>query len=251
MTTEDVRFAGSTGAELAGVLHLPSGEARGSVLLVHCFTCGKDLATTSRLARGLADAGYAAFRFDFTGLGESGGDFRDATLGTDVRDVARAAATLIERGYGPCAMVGHSLGGAAVLLAASRVKTARSLAVIGAPSDPAHVRHLFAEEEGAIHAEGCQVVDIGGRPFPITDEFVHDLEGHGDGSHIAALGRPLLVMHAVDDSVVPISEGERTFSFARQPKAFVPLLDTDHLMSSRQQVAAVVGHLVDWFDATL
>lgn len=249
--TERLEFVGGTGARLAGVLHLPSegSEVHGSVLLAHCFTCGKDIHTMTRLAGGLSEAGYVTLRFDFTGLGQSEGDPEDSTLSVHVKDLARAATALIERGYGPCAMVGHSLGGAATLLAAHRVKTARSVVVIGAPADATHVRHLFAAEEDAIHAEGCVTVDIGGRPFPISDEFVHDLERHTD-LDVGGLGRPLLVVHAVHDDVVPVTEGERLFAAARQPKAFVPLLEADHLVTSRRDADQLVHILVDWLGRT-
>ncbi len=247
--TEQIAFAGSTGARLAGVLHRPveGTEVHGSVLLAHCFTCGKDIHTMTRLATGLADAGYVTLRFDFTGLGQSGGTREESTVTVQSRDLARAATTLIERGYGPCAMVGHSLGGTATLLAARRVKTARAVALIGAPSDATHVQHLFADEEAAIHEEGCRYVDIGGRPFPVSDEFVHDLEEHTDLG-VGDLGVPLLVMHAVDDDVVGVEEGERLFAAARQPKWFVPLLDADHLLTDRTKAADVLDVLVRWLN---
>jgi len=249
--TERLSFVGSTGASLAGVLHPPAGEAKGSVLLSHCFTCGKDLHTSTRLARALATAGYAALRFDFTGLGESEGDFTDHTVASNVGDLTRAATALIERGYGPCGLLGHSLGGAAALLAAERLKTVRSVVVLGAPSQPAHVRHLLADAEGAIRREGEAVVEIAGRPFPISEAFLDDLEACDTQGRIAALDRPLLVVHAVDDAVVPVAEGERIFAQASQPKGFWPVLGADHLLSDRTRAATVAELVVDWFDATL
>ena len=248
---ETITFPGSTGATLSGVLHLPDETARGSVLLAHCFTCSKDLHTITRLARSLADRGYAALRFDFTGLGESEGSFEETTVSHDVRDLVSAASTLIQRGYGPCAMVGHSLGGAATVLAAERIKTVRSVAVVGAPSSPTHVRHLLADGEDRIRAEGSALVDIGGRPFPIGASFLEDLDTHDQATAVAELGRPLLVVHAVDDMVVPISEGEQTFSAAVQPKAFIPLLDTDHLVSARAAADRLAAVLALWLDQTL
>ena len=250
---EHLTFTGSTGATLAGALHLPEGEqpAKGSVLLAHCFTCGKDLHTSTRLARALADAGYAALRFDFTGLGESEGDFADHTVASNVGDLTRAATALIERGYGPCGLLGHSLGGAAALLAAERLKTVRSVVVLGAPSQPAHLRHLLSEAEATVRREGEAVVEIGGRPFPVSQALFDDLEAHDAQRRVAELGRPLLVVHAVDDAVVPIAEAERTFAHAAQPKGFWPVLDADHLLSDRARAAAVAARIVDWFDATL
>lgn len=248
---ERITFAGSTGAQLSGILHVPDGDARGSVLLAHCFTCSKDLHTVTRLARALADGGYAALRFDFTGLGESGGDFAATTVSHDVRDVVRAATALIERGYGPCALVGHSLGGAAALLAAHRLRTVRSVAVVGTPSTPGHVRALLAADEARIRAEGSAQVDIGGRPFPVAASFLDDLDTHDQRAAVADLGRPLLVVHAVDDEIVPVAEGERTFAAAAQPKGFMPLLHADHLVSSRAAADTLAGVVLAWLEHTL
>ena len=262
MQTEEWTFPGGTGQRLAGVLHVPEpadvpegadagGVPRGSVLLAHCFTCSKDIHTMTRLARGLAEAGYAVLRFDFTGLGESGGEFTESTVSTNVGDLTGAARALIERGYGPCAMVGHSLGGAAALLAAGRVHTVRSIAVVNAPSEPDHIRRVFASREDVIRREGEAVVEIAGRPFPISEEFIDDLEAHRQLAHVADLERPLLVVHAVGDEVVAVTEGERIFAAARQPKAFVPLLEADHLLSRRRDADEALRTLVEWFDRTL
>ena len=251
MPTETLHFAGSTGARLEGALHTPEGPARGSVLLAHCFTCSKDLHTMTRLARGLAEAGYAVLRFDFTGLGDSGGDFGETSISHDVRDLVAAATTLIERGYGPCGLLGHSLGGAASLLAAERLRTVRSIVVLGAPSTASHVRRLVAEHEPTIRAEGRATVTIAGRSFPIGVGFLDDLDAHDQLDHITALNRPLLVVHAVDDATVPVTEGERIFAAAEQPKGFVPLLGTDHLLQAREAAEDALSVIADWFDRTL
>jgi fermentation-respiration switch protein FrsA (DUF1100 family) len=249
--TTDLHFPGSTGATLSAVLHTPDDGARGSVLLAHCFTCSKDVHTMTRLARGLADAGYAVLRFDFTGLGDSGGEFSATTLSHNVRDLTAAATTLIERGFGPCGLLGHSLGGAASLLAAARLKTVRSVVVLGAPADPEHVRHLFVDHEEAIRRDGEAVVSIGGRPFPIAQSFLDDLGTHDASARTASLGRPLLVIHAIDDEVVGVEQGERIFAAARQPKGFHPLLHGDHLVSDRKVAEEVLEVVRRWFDRTL
>ncbi|MDX1620422.1 MAG: alpha/beta hydrolase [Nitriliruptorales bacterium] len=250
-TTRDLTFPGSTGAELRGVLHVPDDRARGSVLLAHCFTCSKDLHTMTRLARGLSEAGYAVLRFDFTGLGDSGGEFSDKTLSHNVRDLTAAATALIKEGFGPCGLLGHSLGGAASLLAAKRLKTVRSVVVLGAPASPDHLRHLFVDHEQEIRREGQAVVAIGGRPFPISKEFIEDLERHDEAGDVAELGRPLLVVHAVDDEVVEVDEGERIFGAATQPKGFHPLIDGDHLVTDRHVADEVLQVVRQWFDRTL
>ncbi len=249
MTTRTLSFPGSTGATLEGILHVPEGDVRGSILLAHCFTCGKDLRTMTRLARGLADGGYAVLRFDFTGLGESEGDFATTTLSHDVRDVVRAATALIEEGFGPCGLLGHSLGGAACLLAAPKLHTVRAVVTVGAPSTPTHMRHLFRDvEEG----DGDHVgVRIAGRDFEVARSFLDDLEAHDQAGAVAALGRPLLVVHAVDDQVVEVGEGERIFAAAAQPKGFLPLLDSDHLLTGRRAMDTALAGIRQWFDATL
>lgn len=249
--TTDLRFPGSTGATLDGVLHTPAERARGSILLAHCFTCSKDVYTLTRIARGLTDAGYAVLRFDFTGLGDSGGAFSATTLSHNVRDLSAAATRLIELGYGPCGLFGHSLGGAASLLAAARLKTVRSVVVLGAPADPEHVRHLFVDHEQAIRRDGEAVVSIGGRPFPIAQSFLDDLGTHDAAHKTGSLNRPLLVVHAVDDEVVGIEQGERIFAAARQPKGFHPLLHGDHLVSDRQVAEELLEVVRSWFDRTL
>ena len=249
--TEPFSFPGSTGAQLAGVLHLPSSAARGSVLMAHCFTCSKDLHTMTRLAEGLSDAGHAVLRFDFTGLADSGGDFKDKTVTRNATDLVRAATELIQLGYGPCALVGHSLGGSAALLAAHRLKTVRSVVVIGAPSSPSHVRHLFQGHADEIEREGVADVTIAGRSFPITQELVDDLDAHDQSGRVAELGRPLLVLHALDDEVVGIEEGERIFAGAQQPKAFVPLFASDHLLTDADAAEVALAQVVDWLARTL
>ena len=247
MVTREMEFPGSTGDRLAGTLHEPEGDVRGSVLLAHCFTCSKDLHTMTRLARGLAAAGYAVLRFDFTGIGESGGSFARTTVSHDVRDLVAAATALIEEGYGPCGLLGHSMGGAACLLAAERLKTVRSVVVLGAPASPSHVTHLLGDPDGDDEVS----VTIGGRTFTLARSFFDDLERHDQAGAVAALGRPLLVLHAVDDRVVGVEQGERNFAAARQPKAFVPLLDADHLLSRRASAEQALTYVRTWFDATL
>lgn len=250
VTVEELRFTGVTGATLAGALHRPADRAVGSVLLAHCFTCGKDLHTMTRLARRLAERGYAVLRFDFTGLGESGGDFGDTTVTTNVGDLTRGALALLDRGFGPCAMVGHSMGGAATLLAAHRIKTVSSVVVIGAPASPTHVLRHLVDHEPRIRRAGTAVVTIGGRPFPISTALLDDLGRHDQDQRVAELGRPLLVVHAVDDRVVPIAEGEKIFAAARQPKGFWPVPGADHLLSDPAATAWVGTVVADWLDGT-
>ncbi len=248
----EIGFAGARGQELSGVLHQVEGTPKGGVLLAHCFTCSKDLSIMTRLSSALSDAGYVVLRFDFTGLGASGGDFEDTSFVTNVGDLVAAALWMIDRGLGPCAIVGHSLGGAAALIAATRVHPIRSVAVIGAPSDAAHVRHLIdSDETAAVAAQGCAIVDVGGRPFPISERFLDDLDHFDSAARIAELGRPLLVLHSPDDDVVAVAEGERIFSLAHQPKAFMPLPGADHLLARPADTALAAELVAAWFDRTV
>jgi len=251
MRRETIEFVGTSGAMLRGDIHLPDDRAKGAVLMAHCFTCSKDLHTQTRISGALVEAGYATMRFDFTGLGSSDGDFAATTVSSNIGDLTRAAMELVQRGYGPCGLFGHSLGGAAAILAAHRLKTVRSVVTLGAPSSPDHVRHLLGESEPEIRRLGRAPVVIGGRQFDIGNEFLLDLDEHHQGSLASELGRPLLILHAVDDTIVPVSEGEENFAAARQPKAFIPLLDTDHLVSSRPAAEIAARHIVRWFDITL
>jgi len=253
---ERLRFEGVTGAELAGMFHPaepagPGGAARGSLLLVHCFTCSKDLHTMSRLARGLAANGFAVLRFDFTGIGQSEGDFADTTLSTNVGDLAHATDCLREHGPAPYGLVGHSMGGAAALLAAGGLPSLRSFAVLGAPSEAEHVTGLFRGLTAQIATAGLAEVTIGEKTFPISAEFLDDLERHEVTRRTAELGRPLLVLHCLEDRVVGVEHGERLFAAARQPKAFVPLLGADHLLTGARAAAQAVAVLTDWFSRTL
>lgn len=245
---EQLDFPGGGGAQLAGMLHLPQPGAavRGGLLLAHCFTCGKDLSTMTRLAKGLVEGGFAVLRFDFTGLGESDGDFSDTTLSTSVEDLVRAVGVLEDRGLTPIGMVGHSYGGAAALLATARCAAVRSVAVLGAPSTPEHLVRLLDERDGR------PSVTVNERTFPLDRDFVADLRRHDLTAALADLDRPLLVMHAVDDTVVPVAEGEALFAAARQPKGFTPLMTGGHLLTPRPEAARAAALLLAaWFDRTL
>ena len=248
---EDFTFIGSQAATLSGRLHRPAGAAKGSVLLAHCFSCSKDIHTMSRLAKGLAEAGYAAMRFDFTGLGESGGDFAEKTVSANVSDLTRAAASLIAEGFGPCALIGHSLGGAAAVLAAERLKTVRSLVTIGAPSDPMHVRHLFEDDLETMATDGRACVTIAGRQFDLEQGFVDDLANHDVLEAAAALERPYLMIHADDDEVVGIEHGEALFAAAHEPKRFARLESGGHMLGPRPAADAALRATISWFDETL
>ncbi len=248
---QTVEIVGSQGHRLAGRLHRPEGRAKGSILLAHCFSCSKDLHTMTRLSSGLADAGFAALRFDFTGLGESAGDFAETSVSANVADLARAATTLIEMGFGPCGLLGHSLGGAASILASPRLKTVRSLLTLGAPSDVSHVTHLFADSVDEIRLEGRAPVSIAGRRFELEADFIHDLDRHDVLDAVAALDRPYCTMHARDDTVVGFDNAERLHAAAAEPRRLVAFDHGGHLFADRAVAEDMVAAVVGWFTETL
>lgn len=248
---EQLEFVGSQGARLSGRLHRPDGPTAGSVLLAHCFTCSKDLHTMTRLASGLAEAGYATMRFDFTGLGDSGGDFADTSVSANVTDLTRAATTLITRGYGPCGLVGHSLGGAAAVLAAERLKTVRSLVTIGAPADTGHIRHLLADGWTELQEGRPAEVTVAQRRFRLNPGFVTDLARHDVSAEAALLGRPWCIVHALDDPVVGHENAEALYRAAQPPRKLVSLPTGGHLFADRADAEALLDAVRDWFGETL
>lgn len=246
-STEPISFTGAGGAPLAGVLHRPAGDVQGSAVLAHCFTCSKDLHTTTRLARALTDAGWIVLTFDFTGLGESEGDFAASTVTTDVGDITRAAVALLERDAGPCLLIGHSLGGAAAVLAARRIHSLDGVVAIASPSDVDHVRGLFgADAEERIREHGRAEVDIGGRRFEIGASFLEDLERHDVAEAAAELEVPLLVIEAGADAVVGAAQTAR---FAALGATVRRIDGADHLFSTRAHAEALAAVLLDWIAA--
>lgn len=221
-------------------------------MLAHCFTCSKSLRIVTRLAEALERRRYAVLRFDFTGLGESEGAFSDTGIGTNVGDIIAAAHHMVSLDLGPCAFVGHSLGGAATLLAARSLPTARALAVLAAPCSPEHVRRLFTKQDvDTALARGRVEVELAGRRFFITREFLEDLERYPAQEMIAAIRRPLLVIHGTGDTIVEPAEGERIFAAAAQPKAFEPIVGADHFLSGEGQTEEAASILAGFFDRML
>ena len=244
---ERLEFTGGTGAKLAGVLHHPPDgtETVGAALLAHCFTCSKDLFTTTRIAKGLAAGGYLTMAFDFTGLGDSGGEMASTTVGTNVTDLTQAAVALIRRGAGPCVLVGHSLGGSAAVLAAERLHTVTAVVAVASPASVTHVEHLFdADALERIRSDGRAEVKIGPRPVTIGREFLDDLRRHDVTAAAAELDRPMLVVQAGADTIVG---HDQTGALARAGSATLhTVADADHLFSSREHSDELVGAIVDW-----
>ena len=234
------------GDNLAGIIELPADQPRHWALFAHCFTCSKDSLAAARVSRALAAEGVGVLRVDFTGIGESEGDFGETSFSSNLADIETAAAFMRER-YGAVELlVGHSLGGAAVLAVAPRLPEVRAVATIAAPSDPAHVEHLFAPARAEIEDEGSAEVDLGGRPFCIRRSFVDDLRTHDLQEIIGGLDRALLVMHSPIDTMVSIDHAAAIFQAARHPRSFVSLDDADHLLTRREDAEYAAGVLAAW-----
>jgi len=246
MPAERVDFRGSQGARLAARLELPERGPRAFALLAHCFTCGMDVAAATRIASGLAGAGYGVLRFDFTGLGHSEGEFASTNFSSNVQDLVAAANRLAENHRAPALLVGHSLGGAAVLAAAPRIDACRAVATIAAPADPGHIEHLFSGSTERIEREGEVELTLAGRPFTIRKQFLEDIRAASLKETLPNLRRALMIMHSPTDGVVGIENAERIYTAARHPKSFVSLDGADHLLTRREDAAFVASVLGAW-----
>jgi uncharacterized OsmC-like protein/fermentation-respiration switch protein FrsA (DUF1100 family) len=244
--TERFQFEGEGGVQLAAALDLPDGEPMAYALFAHCFTCGKDVLAARRIAVALAEKGIAVLRFDFTGLGSSEGDFANATFSSNVADLVRAAHHLREKTKAPAILIGHSLGGAAILAAAAMIPEAKAVVTIAAPSDPAHVAGLFKDHVDDIRKDGEAKVSLAGRPFTIKRAFLDDVAEQNLTAGIAGLHKALLVMHSPTDDTVGIDNATRIFVAAKHPKSFVSLAGADHLLSQRRDSAYVADVIAAW-----
>ena len=242
-----VQFPGVGGEALAARLDLPRAQApRAFALFAHCFTCSKDTRATTFVAEALADAGIATLRFDFTGLGGSEGEFANTDFSSNVADLVAAARWLEAEHRAPALLVGHSLGGTAVLAAAGAIPSATAVATINAPSDPAHLTRLFVRHADAIRADGAAAVEIAGRTFTIRREFLDDIAGQNVAQAVAGLKRALLVMHAPADTEVSVDHASAIFLAAKHPKSFVSLDRADHLLTKREDAQYAAGVLAAW-----
>ncbi len=246
MTTEKFTFTGHAGHTLAARLDLPDGPHLATAVFAHCFTCGKDIIAARRIAARLAGLGIAVLRFDFTGLGHSEGEFENTHFSSNVEDIVLAAKALSDQDMTPSLLIGHSLGGAAVLKAASQLPDIKAVVTIGAPFDPAHVVENFREALPRIRAEGSAEISLAGRPFRVSEEFVEDVNANDLETILGKLKPALLVLHAPRDEVVSIDNAARIFMAAKHPKSFVTLDEADHLITRPDDAEYVADVITAW-----
>ncbi|MGJ8584394.1 MAG: bifunctional alpha/beta hydrolase/OsmC family protein [Marinosulfonomonas sp.] len=244
--TEKFTFPSASGVPLSARLDLPTGPARAYALFAHCFTCSKELLASRRIAEELTERGIAVVRFDFTGLGASGGDFSNTNFSSNVEDLVAAAQHMKTELEAPQILVGHSLGGAAVLVAAAKIAEVRAVATVGAPADPAHVTHIFQSSVETIEQEGVADVLLAGRPFQLRKQFIDDIRAQNLEPIIGHFKKALLVLHAPRDEVVGIENAAQIFQAARHPKSFLSLDDADHFLLRRSDADYAAGVIATW-----
>ena len=240
-------FKNRDGVTLAGALEEPSVPRRGVAVFAHCFTCHKNVHAASRVSKGLRDQGFAVLRFDFTGLGQSEGDFANTNFSTNLEDLRSAINALKDDGMTVDLLVGHSLGGAAVLAVAHEFEDIKLVATIGAPSDPAHVLHLFDDNAiSKIKANGQAEVALGGRPFTVRKEFIEDVNEVSLIEKLSSNRKPLLICHSPTDSIVSVEHARKIYEAAKHPKNFVSLDGADHLLRNAEDATFVATLISTW-----
>lgn len=244
METIDIKFKNANGVELTGFLDLPTTQkAHNYVLFAHCFTCNKNFLAVRNISRALSSKGFGVLRFDFTGLGESEGEFADSNFSGNVEDLLSAAEFLKTNYEAPTLLIGHSLGGAAVIFAANELPYVQAIATIGTPATLSHVKRLIKEEINEINSKGSATVNIGGRPFKIKKQFLDDLESRELSDVISTMKKSILILHSPQDNIVEIGNAEKLYIAAKHPKSFISLDGADHLLSRRVD-SVYVGDLI-------
>jgi len=247
MNIQKINFTNAEGQQLVGRLELPINQhPHNFVIFAHCFTCNKNLSAVKNITRELTSNGFGVLRFDFTGLGESEGDFENTNFSGNVDDLISASNYLKENHTAPTLLIGHSLGGAAVIFAASKIDSVKAVATIGAPSNPKHVKHLIQNSVEEIKATGKANVSIGGRPFTIKKQFLDDIETKSLPDVAKNLRKALLVLHSPQDTTVGIENAEEIYVAARHPKSFVTLDGADHLLMKKEDSIYVGSVIATW-----
>ncbi|OEK02626.1 osmotically inducible protein C [Roseivirga sp. 4D4] len=244
MKSFKLEFPNADGQMLSARLEMPvDKKPKAYALFAHCFTCSKNLMAVTNISRALTSRGIAVLRFDFTGLGDSEGEFADTNFSSNVQDLIVAAEYLKSEYEAPKLIVGHSLGGAAVLIAAHKLPYITAVATVGAPADPPHVKHLFEGALDEIETAGKAKVSLGGRPFTIKKQFIDDLQEYEQSQVIKELDRPLLILHSPQDDTVDIKNAEKIYLAAHHPKSYISLDGADHLLT-RKEDASYVGEVI-------
>lgn len=243
-----IEFKGSQGETLAARLDLPNTRIKAYAIFAHCFTCSKDIFAASRIAKAMNEKGIAVLRFDFTGLGQSEGEFANTNFSSNVQDLVKAADYMREVMEAPSILIGHSLGGAAVLAAAKYIDEVKAVVSIGAPSEASHVSHNFGDKNAEILEKGEAEVSLVGRPFKIRKQFLEDIQSQNLKEDIANLKRALLVMHAPLDKIVGVEHAAEIFKAAKHPKSFVSLDDANHLLTRKEDAEYAANVVAAWVD---
>jgi putative redox protein len=251
LRTERFQFSGADGQQLAATLDLPDTPPVAYALFAHCFTCGMNVLAAKRIATALAAHGIAVLRFDFTGIGASEGEFANTTFSSNVADLVRAADHLRETRMAPAILIGHSLGGAAVLAAAERIPEAKAVVTIAAPSDPVHVTGMFKDRVEDIRRDGDVEVQLAGRPFRIKREFLDDVAEQNLTTRIGKLRKALLILHSPTDNTVGIDNATHIFVAAKHPKSFISLTGADHLLNQKRDAEYVAHVVAAWVERYL
>ncbi|WP_422079601.1 alpha/beta fold hydrolase [Ulvibacterium sp.] len=247
MNLQKVTFQNKSGQTLVGRLELPvDRHPHNFALFAHCFTCNKNLLAVRNIGKALTSNGFGVLRFDFTGLGESDGDFSDTNFSGNVADLVAASDFLAQQYQAPSLLIGHSLGGAAVIFAATEIASVKAIATIGAPSNPIHVQHLLKSNIEEIRSKGKAVVNLSGRDFTIKKQFLDDLTTKSLPETVKKLRKPLLLMHSPQDDTVGIKNAEEIYVAAHHPKSFVSLDGADHLLSNKKDSLYVGKVISGW-----
>lgn len=247
MRSEKVSFKNQQGENISAIIDWPLIKSpKATALFAHCFTCNKNLTAVKNISRGLTESGIAVLRFDFTGLGESEGDFEDTNFDTNIDDLQLAAEYLAKRIDSPKLLIGHSLGGTAFLHAAHKIESAKGVVTIGSPFHPSHATHLFENKLAEIKEKGKAEVHIGGRPFTINQDLLDTLEKDNSDLLIKNLDKALLILHSPQDEIVEVANAEKIYKAAHHPKSFISMDGADHLLSNKKDSKYVGDIIGSW-----
>jgi putative redox protein len=247
MRSEKVTFKNKNGLTISAIIDWPLNQSpKATALFAHCFTCNKNLTAVKNISRGLTESGLAVLRFDFTGLGQSEGEFEETNFETNIEDLEDAANYLEERIEAPKLLIGHSLGGTAILHSAHKIKSSKGIVTIGSPFDPKHVTHLFQDKVSEIKEKGSAKIHIGGRPFRVNKKMIETLKNADSDLLVKKLGKALLILHSPQDKIVEVANAEKIYTAAHHPKSFISMDGADHLLSDKKDSKYVGDIIGSW-----